>query len=302
MTDSAESRPVTIKPNSRRALLAGALGGIGAWAASVIGRASPAQAANGDPIYIGANNYGTSETRLGNTAPSAVAFRADSGSGNGFGVIGTADNGYGVYGSASTGRGVYGTSTNYRGVEGTTTTGIGMYGSSGSGEGILGTSDAANLSAIRGYSGGNSTGLLGTSGTPNPGAKPKTGVYGYAVQDAGSRGVWGYSRQGQGVRGQAANGVGVYGRAWATGHALFIHGRFKAEQISGVASIPAGSTGVTIDPGVKVNAGSFVLLTPKANLGSRGLWFTTNPSANTFRIRMSSTRSANTQVAWLLLG
>jgi len=96
--------------------------------------------------------------------------------------------------------------------------------------------------------------------------------------------------------------VGLYGRAWASGHALRTNGRIKAEQISGVATIPAGSTGVTISPGVNLNAGSFVLLTPKANIGSRGLWFTTNASANTFRIRMSAARSANTKVAWLLLG
>jgi len=176
-----------------------------------------------------------------------------------------------------------------------------MYGSSGSGEGILGTSDAANLSAIRGYSGGNSTGLLGTSGTPNPGAKPKTGVYGYANQDAGAKGVFGKSPKGHGLHGVTYGGVGVYGSAKG-GYALRTHGRIRADQVSGVATIPAGSTGVTVSPGVNVTSGSFVLLTPKANIGSRGLWFTTNASADTFRIRMSSTRSANTKVAWLLLG
>jgi len=76
----------------------------------------------------------------------------------------------------------------------------------------------------------------------------------------------------------------------------------KFEKVSGVATIPAGSTGVTVSPNVNVTSGSFVLLTPKANIGSRGLWFTTNASADTFRIHMSSTRSANTKVAWLLLG
>ena len=36
-------------PRSRRALLAGAIGGLGVWAASAIGRAAPAEAAAGDP-------------------------------------------------------------------------------------------------------------------------------------------------------------------------------------------------------------------------------------------------------------
>jgi len=167
---------------------------------------------------------------------------------------------------------------------------------------VYGASSAADQAAVLARSAGHSSGLLGVSGNTLPAAKPKTGVYGHADQDGGSRGVWGYSSKGQGVRGQATSGVGLYGRAWGTGHALLTHGRIKAEQISGVATIPAGSTGVTIKPGVRVNAGSFVLLTPKANIGSRGLWFATNTGANTFRIRMSSTRSANTKVAWLLLG
>ncbi len=69
-----------------------------------------------------------------------------------------------------------------------------------------------------------------------------------------------------------------------------------------MATIPAGSTGKTVNPGVNVTNGSFVLLTPKVDVGSRALWFTTNPSGDTFRIRMSSARSSGTKVAWLLLG
>ena len=43
-------------PRSRRALLAGAIGGLGVWAASAIGRAAPAEAAAGDPIRMGRIN------------------------------------------------------------------------------------------------------------------------------------------------------------------------------------------------------------------------------------------------------
>jgi len=49
MTASSEQKPVTTKLNSRRTLLAGALGGLGAWAASAIGRASPVRGADGMP-------------------------------------------------------------------------------------------------------------------------------------------------------------------------------------------------------------------------------------------------------------
>jgi hypothetical protein len=47
---------------------------------------------------------------------------------------------------------------------------------------------------------------------------------------------------------------------------------------------------------------SFVLLTPMANIGSRALWFTTSTSADSITIRLSSSRSSSTKIAWLLLG
>jgi hypothetical protein len=53
------------KSASRRALLAGALGGLGAWAASAIGRAAPVEAAAGDPIRMGQlNRAGGTSTEL----------------------------------------------------------------------------------------------------------------------------------------------------------------------------------------------------------------------------------------------
>ena len=61
---TASTQPESKSP-SRRALLAGALGGLGAWAASAIGRASPVDAAAGDPIRMGrVNNAGSSATEL----------------------------------------------------------------------------------------------------------------------------------------------------------------------------------------------------------------------------------------------
>ncbi len=63
-------------PRSRRALLAGALGGLGVWAASAIGRAAPAEAAAGDPIRMGRiNRAGTSTTEL-QSQTSQPVFRA----------------------------------------------------------------------------------------------------------------------------------------------------------------------------------------------------------------------------------
>jgi hypothetical protein len=64
----AEAAPqISTSPlRSRRAILAGALGGIGALAATVIGGASRAQAAAGSPLIMGSttNNAGISNTTL----------------------------------------------------------------------------------------------------------------------------------------------------------------------------------------------------------------------------------------------
>jgi hypothetical protein len=79
------------------------------------------------------------------------------------------------------------------------------------------------------------------------------------------------------------------------------NGRIRIGQVSGVATLPAGSTSRTISPGVDINARTFVLLTPMTNIGSRSLWLTKSATADTFTIRMSPARSTGTKVAWLAL-
>jgi hypothetical protein len=69
-----------------------------------------------------------------------------------------------------------------------------------------------------------------------------------------------------------------------------------------VATIRAGKASITVTPGVDVTNGSFVLLTPRADIGQRALSYTIDPAAKAFRIRMSSSRGRATPVAWLLLG
>jgi hypothetical protein len=278
---------ITTSSKSRRALLAGALGGLGAWAATAVGRAAPARADNGDPVLAGQTTEATSATVLLNIANGTNVLEVKSQL-DGTAIRGESDDGIGVIGDSNGNSGVLGTSTTGPGVVGSSDSVAGVVGSSDGGIGVLGQ--------------GATTGLLGFSGSGvTPSAKPKTGVYGQATQDFGSRGVWGRSNAGRGVYGQATNGVGLYGSA-SNGYALRTNGRVKMDRVSGVASIPAGSTSVTVAPNVNVTTSTFVLLTPKANIGSRGLWFSTNASADSFTIRMSSSRSSNTKVAWLLLG
>jgi hypothetical protein len=127
-------------PRSRRALLAGVVGGFGALLVSAAQRAMPAEAAVGDPIRIGQTNSagsGTTELRANTTKP---VFRAvQVGGGNG------------LRGEATTGRGVVGI-----GGSG----GTGLWGYSPDHNGVFATSDhgfCVNARAV----GSNSVGLFG---------------------------------------------------------------------------------------------------------------------------------------------
>jgi hypothetical protein len=174
---TATLQPETQSP-SRRALLAGALGGIGVWATSAIGRASPMQAANGDPVVLGSGNLATALTGITNTSAGSTTLHCSS-TGAGTGVSGSSQSGFGVRGESS-------------------------------GIGVSGTSHGLFQPASLGQSLGNSTGVLGVSGSSAPTAKPKTGVYGYANQDNTSSAVYGLSPLGVGIRGHTSSGYAGY--------------------------------------------------------------------------------------------
>jgi hypothetical protein len=116
---SATPQPET-KSTSRRALLAGALGGIGALAASAIGRAGAVRGANGDVVTVGGLFTGTNQTQISNTS-------------NGSGFVGYSESGYGIYGSGGVdGYGVYG-AAGRQGVSGQSYAGHGIHGQSTAG-------------------------------------------------------------------------------------------------------------------------------------------------------------------------
>jgi hypothetical protein len=113
-------------PRSRRALLAGVVGGLGAWLVSAAQRAMPVEAAAGNPMLAGRFNSGgpnSTELRATTTKP---AFRAIQ-RGGGNGVRAEATTGRAVMAIAGRhGTGVLAHSPNYVGVLGTTDTGIGV--------------------------------------------------------------------------------------------------------------------------------------------------------------------------------
>jgi len=233
----------------RRAVLGMALGAGAAAVAAAVGAASPARAANGGNVILGAANEAATLTKVITTSDQEAAFAGYCGpSGFPYGAIGLP--GYGVWGQAQDyGTGVFGTSTGGFGVYGTTTSGAGVRAASPSGRGVYATSES-----------------------------------------------------GVAVEAECTTGTAIRAAVTTSGFALATTGRVKHGQVSGVKSIPAGRTSVTFTPGVDVTSGSFVLLTAKANIGSRALWYTTDPTNNRITIRMSSSRSKPTSIAWLMLG
>jgi hypothetical protein len=125
------------KSASRRALLAGALGGLGAVAASAIGRGNPVRAATGDPVTVDGSFSGSGNTQI--TTVGTSGFRgisSDAGANAVWGVATSAVGGaWGVLGesSSTSGIGVVGIAHNASG------TNYGVYGNATSpaGAGVL---------------------------------------------------------------------------------------------------------------------------------------------------------------------
>ena len=179
----------TSVPRTRRALLAGGIGGVAALTVSAIGRPLPASATEGEVVHVGGEYTASSVTKFDTGATDWIA------------LAGSSDSNVGVYGSSGSGHGVWG----YSG------SGYGVYGSSDSGCGVWGSSEAAAKPAILGKSNGSSTGVLGYSGAAasEPAPTAKTGVCGYAAQDATAVGVRGASTAGTGVLATATTGTAL---------------------------------------------------------------------------------------------
>jgi hypothetical protein len=297
-------------PRTRRTVIAGAIGGTVAVAASAFGWVDPVLAGSDGDVVLGAENTAHDVTAITN-----VEF------GTALAVTGSMV-GIEAHGDGATG--VYGISTGAMGVWGHSSSSHGVYGDSNTSYGVYGQTHAVDRAATLGCSLGNGTGVQGHSGgVPGlPVGKAKTGVFGYAAQDATATGVRGESTTGRGVVGVASSGIGVrahaptgtgayvttttgtgvYVTATTSGYALRTSGRVKVEKASGVATIPATKSTVVVTPGLDVTTTSFVLLTPRADIGTRRLWYTTDATANTITIRVSSAVTTSLAVGWLLLG
>jgi hypothetical protein len=236
------------RPASRRALLAGALGGLGALAASAIGRPNVARATDPNDVVLGGTNTATTTTTIQNATTGATVF------------YGHSTSSIGVYGASSSERGVYGTTESYSGVYGESL-------SSSDGWGVYGFSNGTDKAGTVGHS-YSYTGVVGHSGVGSPAGKTNTGVYGYAAQDETA----------VGVHGESIDGIGVLGLATGSGVAAF--GLFARSDSADAAAIGARSAGDSTAVLAKSGTGTFPPAKAKTAVygyaaqdsSSKGLW------------------------------
>ncbi len=196
---------------SRRALLAAALGGLGAVVANAMASPSVTRAVTGDPVLAGKSNTADAETSLEGSSVNydAAVLKVSGVTGSTIAAINNASVPIGVGGSALSGTSAAGHGVVGQGAR-SGVTGIGV----GAGPGVWGTS---------GYAG---PGVFGETiavssapaifGQASGGSTPGPGVYG--VSRSGSTehpeppanvGVAGWSPAGIGVQGSSDSGTGI---------------------------------------------------------------------------------------------
>jgi hypothetical protein len=274
------------EPRSRRAVLAGALGGVAAVLASRFGSPDRTSAAAGGPVVMGAaNSAGTTNTSLA-TSSTGVAYLVTQ-NGTGTALRGIANNGIAGFFTSANGTGVSGvTAKNNQ---------FGVYGANdaiayGGGE------------AIR-ANGQQNHGLVATSADTaaiavkaiHSGVNGKA-IVGQATATTGSNG--------QAVAGQAdgQNGIGVYGLATsATGTPIGVAGTSQAPAGNAVyGQMLAGSygNGVAVRADGGVNHG---LVASTAYEGANAVK-ATNSAVNGTAIRGEATAPAAVGIAMAVQG
>jgi hypothetical protein len=214
---------------SRRAVLAGAIGGAGALAISALGHPGAVAAAANGNVQLGhgtadTDNDSAAETRVNGTTDGIVALSAVQ-----------AGNGVGLAGSTGTGIGTHGVGTD---------TGVGVKGTSNAGNGARGESVDNTPSDF--LSASNKTGVIGTAGDTSGLAAntDEIGVLGYCDVSSHSTGVLGVSTAGVGSFGIGAIGVIGFGTWGVLGDvdtaSIGVYGN------TGAAAAPAVTGGIGV--------------------------------------------------------
>jgi hypothetical protein len=268
-------------PRSRRTLLAAGLGGALATVAAALGRPQAAQAADLDPILAGATTEATSATTLqqntGSVNGLAVTIAVNGGTGTA--IVAAASDGPALRaqntsggptvkvtntGAINPGAAIFAvagssitvpTPQNGVGIHVVQTAGGNALFAQSSGTAVAAYGDTIGLDAqgstlgARAINGANGTALLAISGIDSVTPVAKTGVYGYANQDAAAIGVQGKSALGIGVYGKSTSNTGLRGdsssgtavRAFSTGGRA-INATSGGTTAPGIASQTTGGT------------------------------------------------------------
>lgn len=301
-------------PRSRRALLAGALGGLGGFLASSLGRVSPVAGASGDPVRMGRTNMAAGTNTILQTNSTGQAFkvlqkgsgsalRGESNAGNGgyllakqgskFGLLaknGATVNGGGAAIKAEGGanKGVDGSSTSDVAVQGVSSSWVGVLGSSTSNTGVYGFSSSSY--GMRGISGsqigvyGSSTSNVGVVGT----STSSDGVSGTTSGGSG-RGVIGTALSGTGgtvgVLGESGStsGIGVFGyNSNASGSTFGVQGQADSGTGTGVSGIANGQFGAGVHGSSAGSSGHGVAGVVSANSGTASAIYGVATNGNAF--------------------
>lgn len=278
---------------SRRSILAALGGGAAALAAQVVTGPLAVRAADGDPVLLGHANEGDTTTQINSGGGTALSC---SGYNRAIAAFSDTDGSVGVEATAFVG--VIG--TGLIGVVGDAT--HEDYPEQQNGIGVLGFTAVGHRPAVLGQSTVNGTGVqgysTGTRGRPGF-TPPKTGVYGYAAQDATAKAVYGHTTA----------GIGVYARAKAYGKALDVHGRSFFSR-SGALSVGAGKSSVTRD-NIYLTSTALVLATIQGpvpdGVSVRSVRLKLNsasPSLSSFAIDFNGVTASTPsyRVAWFVLG
>ena len=289
--------------SDRRSVIVGLLAGLGGWFAR--GSVQPAVAADGDAVRLGRRNVASSTTRIVNTTASSIAVRARASGPGAIGLEGISAKGSGVHGLSRDANGVQGESVFGTGVSGhsiepgstavsgDSTDGVGVQGGSHGGVGVQGNSElnvavrGGNISetepAIQGWAQNGQTGVMGRSTSFDEFdeiASPRNvGVFGVADKP-GDRGVLARSREGR---------------------ALQANGRVRFST-TGVATIPAGTSEVTVTPPFRVVASAKVLATVQGDSAGAAAVraVAVDPVSDAFTLHMTEPVPVSTPVAWFL--
>lgn len=286
----------TVTPRSRRAVLAAALGGLGALAAHALGRPAPAVAADPNDVVKNADNATTALTSVTQGTAVTDAFAGSSPTGTGLRGHSTDDT-PSTFPMGSRRTGVIGAVGDTTGMDQTTDE-VGVYGFSfvsGNSVGVLG--DGSFGSITRGNYGAvgiGDTGVLGFNFTDSPARS--IGVQGDV--GPGSTGVYGNT----GVNVAPApptGGIGVYARAETNSQtALQVSGKVKFSR-SGRLAVPRGRTSISRStPGVTTSSIIIAVL----QTSEAGTWVRAAvPATGRFTVYFNRALPSSSYVGWFII-